>query len=209
MLPCYFLCHAALMALTSISNPTSMCKHQFNSSQTIPLADYIRQNSEQLHIPYSFSNHQDWDPSGETATFKVSIYSDVYSQLDPLLQCMHGWFDKCEILRLPCDLLLFLSRYRVFISISNSSEMHCVSAITGSCRMCLVTVCVIGTSCSINHSMIFCHGWLTFVQHNELRDLAITWLWDVCHGNLIELPLHAATLFWSCHTSYCQWMWWS
>ena len=35
---------------------------------------------------------------------------------------------------------------------------------------------VCGTSYSINHCMICRHGGLTLVRHNELHDLAATWL---------------------------------
>ena len=37
--------------------------------------------------------------------------------------------------------------------------------------------------------MICRHGGLTFIRHNELRDLTASWLQDVCHDVTVEPPL--------------------
>ena len=37
--------------------------------------------------------------------------------------------------------------------------------------------------------MICRHGGLTFIRHNELRDLTASWLQDVCHDVAVEPPL--------------------
>ena len=49
--------------------------------------------------------------------------------------------------------------------------------------------CVCGSSFSVNHAMICRHGGLTFIRHNELRDLTASWLQDVCHDVAVEPPL--------------------
>ena len=52
--------------------------------------------------------------------------------------------------------------------------------------------CVCGTSFSVDHAMICRHGGLTFIRHNELRDLTAAWLQEVCHDDAVEpslLPL--------------------
>jgi len=67
--------------------------------------------------------------------------------------------------------------------------MHRVSGIAGSYRKNVPSHCMCGTSYSINHCMICRHGGLTFIRHNELRDLTASWLWEVCHDVLIEPPL--------------------
>ena len=36
--------------------------------------------------------------------------------------------------------------------------------------------CVCGESFSPDHAMICCHGGLTFVHHNEIRDITAEWL---------------------------------
>ena len=49
--------------------------------------------------------------------------------------------------------------------------------------------CVCGTSFSVDHAMICRHGGLTFIRHNELRDLTAEWLQEVCHDVTVEPPL--------------------
>ena len=49
--------------------------------------------------------------------------------------------------------------------------------------------CVCGSSFSANHAVICQHGGLTFVCHNELHDLTVAWLWEVCHDVAVEPPL--------------------
>jgi len=49
--------------------------------------------------------------------------------------------------------------------------------------------CVCGTSFGADHAMVCCHGGLTFICHNELRDLTATWLQEVCHNVAVEPPL--------------------
>ena len=49
--------------------------------------------------------------------------------------------------------------------------------------------CVCGASFSVDHAMICCHGDLTFICHNELRDLTASWLHEVCHDVAVE-PCH-------------------
>ena len=48
--------------------------------------------------------------------------------------------------------------------------------------------CVCGSFCA-NHAMICQHGGLTFIRHNELQDLAASWLQEVCHDVAVEPPL--------------------
>jgi len=52
--------------------------------------------------------------------------------------------------------------------------------------------CVCGSSLSVDHvthCMICKHGGLTFLPHNELRDLTANWLKKVCHNIAVEPPL--------------------
>ena len=53
--------------------------------------------------------------------------------------------------------------------------------------------CVCGESFSPDHAMICCHGGLTFVHHNEIRDITGEWLDRVCHDVVIEPPLQPLT----------------
>ena len=48
--------------------------------------------------------------------------------------------------------------------------------------------CVCGSSFIANHAMICRHGALTFIHHNELRDLTASWLQDVCYDVAVEPP---------------------
>ena len=50
-------------------------------------------------------------------------------------------------------------------------------------------LCVCGASFITNHAMIRCHSRLTFIHHNELRDLTASWLHEVCHVVSVEPPL--------------------
>ena len=56
-----------------------------------------------------------------------------------------------------------------------------------------VTVCVVLHLYSANHAMICCHNGLTFIRHNELRDLTANWLHEVCHDVAVEPPLQPLT----------------
>ena len=49
--------------------------------------------------------------------------------------------------------------------------------------------CVCGATFSANHAMICHHSGLTFICHNELRDLTASWLHEVCHDVAVEPPL--------------------
>ena len=53
--------------------------------------------------------------------------------------------------------------------------------------------CVCGASFSVDHAMICRHGGLTFICHNELRDLTVSWLHEVCHDVAVEPPLQPLT----------------
>ena len=53
--------------------------------------------------------------------------------------------------------------------------------------------CVCGESFSPDHAMICCHGRLTFVRHNEIRDITAEWLDRVCHDVVVEPPLQPLT----------------
>ena len=45
---------------------------------------------------------------------------------------------------------------------------------------------VCGESFSPDHAMICHHGGLTFVRHNEIRDITAEWLEHVCHDVVIK-----------------------
>ena len=49
--------------------------------------------------------------------------------------------------------------------------------------------CVCGATFSANHAMICRNGGLTFICHNDLRDLTESWLHEVCHDVAVEPPL--------------------
>lgn len=49
--------------------------------------------------------------------------------------------------------------------------------------------CACGVSFSAHHAMTCHHGGLTFIHYNELRDLNVSWLHEVCHGVAVEPPL--------------------
>ena len=49
--------------------------------------------------------------------------------------------------------------------------------------------CVCGTSFNVDHAKICRHGSLTFIRHNEVRDLTASWLHEMCHDVAVEPPL--------------------
>ena len=53
--------------------------------------------------------------------------------------------------------------------------------------------CVCGASFSANHAIICCHGGLTIICHNELRDMNENWFHEVCHDVAVEPPLQPLT----------------
>ena len=46
---------------------------------------------------------------------------------------------------------------------------------------------------SVDHAMICCHGGLTFIRPNKLRDFTASWLYEVCHDVAVEPPLQPLT----------------
>ena len=53
--------------------------------------------------------------------------------------------------------------------------------------------CVCGVSFTSNHAMVCQHGGLTFVRHNDLRDITAGFLSKVCSDVAIEPPLQPLT----------------
>ena len=53
--------------------------------------------------------------------------------------------------------------------------------------------CVCGSPFTPDHAMICCHGGLTFIRHNEIRDLTADWLDKVCYDVAVEPPLQQLT----------------
>ena len=53
--------------------------------------------------------------------------------------------------------------------------------------------CVYGVSFSMDHAIICRHDGLTFICHNELRNLTASWLHEVCHSVAAEPPLQPLT----------------
>ena len=53
--------------------------------------------------------------------------------------------------------------------------------------------CVCGEYFSPDRAMIYRHGGLTFVRHNEIRDITAEWLDCVCYDGVIEPPLQPLT----------------
>ena len=50
--------------------------------------------------------------------------------------------------------------------------------------------CVCDASFNADHAMICRHGGLTFIHHNEPRNLIASWLHEVCHDVVVE-PCHS------------------
>ena len=53
--------------------------------------------------------------------------------------------------------------------------------------------CVCGSPFTPDHAMICRHGGLTFIRHNEIRDLTADWLDKVCYDVAVEPPLQRLT----------------
>ena len=53
-----------------------------------------------------------------------------------------------------------------------------------------VTACVCGSLFSANYAIIFSHGSLSFIHHNELRDLTASWLHQVKYVTSVRMWLH-------------------
>ena len=112
----------------------------------------------------------------------------------------YSWFVKCET----SFFVAHCSSYPGGSFHLNKFEMHYITAITGSCRTCLLTVCVEPCSYSINLCMICHHGRLIFVRYN----LTATWLKEVCHNVLKEPPLQPIFSKVVTPAIYCLQMWW-
>ena len=112
-------------------------------------------------------------------------FNDIKSRLDPTLQ------RTINLLSVKCSSVWLTAlpiREQGFYL--NKQEFRDVLCLHYGWRLPNVTDhCVCGSSFSANHAMICQHGGLTFVRHNELRDLTAGWLQEVCHDIAVEPPL--------------------
>jgi len=144
----------------NLPNPTLICDHQFNSSQKIsaPLADFICQQSEQFHIPSLQSIKAEIRQKKQQHL--KSQYSDICSQLDPILQ------RTVELTSVKCS-SLWLTALPIQEQGFHLNKQEFRDALCFRYNWQLQNVpshCVCGTSYSINHCMICRHGGLTFIR---------------------------------------------
>ena len=169
----------------NIINPTDTADAQFSASKLLsaPLVDMIIQQSSEFTIPdlspikssIHLSNRHNLSHASET----------IQSQLDTTQQrILHLNSEKCSSLWLTAlplqeqGFYLNKQEFRDALHLRYGWQLQNVSS-----------HCVCGATFDTNHAMICRHGGLTFLRHNELRDLTADWLSQVCHDVTTEPPL--------------------
>ena len=139
------------------------------------------EQSDEFSIPYLHSVKSDIHQAKQQ--FLTSNFNDIKSRLDPTLQHTIDLLSvKCSsvcnwLTALPIQERI-LHEFRDALCLRYGWQLSNVP-----------DHCVCGSSFSANHAMICRHGGLTFVCHNELRDLTVAWLQEVCHDVTVESPL--------------------
>ena len=173
----------------NIPIPTQLSDHQFSASKQIsaPLTSLIISQSKEFSIPSLQSIKYE---IRQTKQQLLNTQSDnIKTSSDPLLQRTIDMLSaKCSSLwltTLPIQeqgFYLHKQEFQDALRMRYGWELARVPS-----------HCVCGASFSVDHAMICRHGGLTFIRHNELRDLTASWLHDVCHDVAVEPPLQPLT----------------
>ena len=169
----------------NITNPTCCSDSQFSSSRLLSasLVTMIQQQTENFHIPCLQQARSTIRQSRQQ--IMTSSLANIKSRVDPPLQRTIELISvKCSSLRLTA---LPLQEQRFHLNKQEFRDALCLRY--GWQLANIPSHCVCGTSFSVDHAMICRHGGLTFIRHNELRDLTAEWLQEVCHDVTVEPPL--------------------
>ena len=175
-------CHCGRL---NILNPTCCSDSQFSSSRLLSasLVTMIQQQTEDFHIPCL----QQTCPTNCHSRQQIltSSLADIKSRVDPQLQRTIELISvKCSSLWLTAHLL---QKQGFHLNKQEFRDALCLKY--GWQLANIPSHCVCGSSFSVDHAMICRHGSLTFIHHNELRDLTAEWLQEVCHDVTVEPPL--------------------
>ena len=144
----------------------------------------IQQQTENFHIPCLQQARSTIRQSRQQ--IMTSSLVNIKSRVDPPLQ------RTIELISVKCSSLwltaLPLQEQRFHLNKQEFRDALCLRY--GWQLANIPSHCVCGTSFSVDHAMICRHGGLTFIHHNELRDLTAEWLQEVCHDVTVEPPLN-------------------
>jgi len=165
LLPCPF---------GGLNIPKSTCcsGFQFISSKLLSanLAAMIFQQTEDFHIPCLQEARFTIRQSRQQAL--TSSLANIKSHADPqLLRTIELITAKCSSLWLTA---LPLQEQGFHLNKQEFRDALCLRY--GWQLVNIPSHCVCGNAFSIDHAMICRHGGLTFIRHNELRDLTANWL---------------------------------
>ena len=163
----------------NIPNPTCCSDFQFSSSKLLS-ASLVAMIQQQTFTSLAFSRlHQ------SRQQMLTSCLANIQSRVDPQLQ------RTIELINVKCSSLwltaLPLQEQGFHLNKQEFRDALCLRY--GWQLANIPSHCVCGTSFSVDHAMICRHGGLTFIHHNELRDLTAQWLREVCHDVTVEPPL--------------------
>ena len=148
----------------NIPNPTILCEFQFSALKKIsgPLASLILEQSNDFSIP---SLHSIKSEIRQTRhQLLTSNFNNIKSHL---ILCFNILTAKCSSVWLTA-----LPIQEQGFHLNKIFEMPCVYIMVGNFLTFQVTVFV-GPPSVLIHVMIWRHGGLTFIHHNELRDLTV------------------------------------
>ena len=144
----------------------------------------IQQQTENFHIPCLQQARSTIRQSRQQ--IMTSSLANIKSRVDPPLQ------RTIELISVKCSSLwltaLPLQEQRFHLNKQEFRDALCLRY--GWQLANIPSHCVCGTSFSVDHAMVCRHGGLTFIRHNELRDLTAEWLQEVCHDVTVEPPLN-------------------
>ena len=115
-------------------------------------------------------------------------FDNIRSSSDPLLQC------TIDMLSAKCSSLWLTALPIQEQGFLNKQELQDALRLRYGWELARVpSHCVCCASFSVDHAMICRHGGLTFIHHNELRNLTANWIHEVCHDVVVEPPLQPLT----------------
>ena len=170
-----------------VVNPTSICDSQFAASQqiTVPLKELIIKQSVCAHPPDTRSIKAQVHQSRRMATKEhaLEIRNSLSTQLQRTVDLNSEPGASSWLLALPLqDQGFHLTKQEFWDALHPRYDWNLLNT---------PSHCVCGANFSTDHAMICRHGGLTFMCHNDLRDITVELLSRVCNDIAIKPPLQS------------------
>ena len=179
-----------------VVNPTSICDSQFAASQqiTAPLKELIFKQSVCAHPPDTQSIKAQVHQSRRMATKEhaLEIRNSLSTQLQRIVDLNSEPEASSWLLALPLqDQGFHLTKQEFWDALHLRYDWNLLNT---------PSHCVCGANFSTDHAMICRHGGLTFVRHNDLRDITAELPSKVCN----DVATSSISQWRSNYSSVCQ-----